>query len=743
MKYLLLIMMALASAADELSIERLLASPSLHGVTVNQINVVPHSERISFLQNRRDDATQFDLWWWQPNGSAQRVLQAEQVLTNATHSVSPAELAARERKRQFGRGISDYAWHPDGKQLLLPVGGRLFLVNASNAEALTWREIGDGSGGIHNAKFSPQGRYVSFVRQQNLFIADVAQLRIRALTLDGAGAISYGSAEFIAGEELGRHDGYWWAPNDQYLAYARVDESAVTIQRRYDMRADDVVLVEQRYPQAGGKNAVVQLIVTDLLSDTTTAVEWTDNDDVYLARVAWLPDARRLAVQRLARDQRNLDLLLVDTITGKAKRVINENNKYWVNLNNDAKFLARNNQILWASQRTGFKHLYLYQHDGKQLQALTTGAWEVSSVCAVNEQEGVVYFTANKDSVLENQLYAVKLSGGEITRISTEAGWHQPFCHAQDNRTLIVDQFSHTRQMPRTQLLSTNGQTQLIVANEPQAEHPYAPFWSQHIAPEFGQIKADDGQVLHYALYKPRGFDAGKKYPVVFDIYGGPHAQRVRNAFLLDWKQVLLQNGFIVVTLDNRGMANRGLDFEQAIYHRMGNPEVRDQQAMVTQLRQWPFVDAQHIGVFGWSYGGYMALNLLCKAAADFSAAIAVAPVTDWRLYDTAYTERYMGHPTLTADAYQDSSVLSHVAGCNGKLLLMHGMADDNVLFLHSVKLMAALQQHNKPFELMTYPGSKHSISGVPERTHLYNSALEFLQRHLRASAGVQPSPSP
>jgi dipeptidyl-peptidase-4 len=280
-----------------------------------------------------------------------------------------------------------------------------------------------------------------------------------------------------------------------------------------------------------------------------------------------------------------------------------------------------------------------------------------------------------------------------------------------------------------------------LVSNTIADDHAYAPYRDAHVAPEFGQINAEDGQILYYALYKPKAFDPARRYPVVFDIYGGPHAQRVRNAYLLDWKQLLLQRGFIVVTLDNRGMANRGLDFEQVIHRQLGGPEVRDQQAMVAQLKQWPFVDPARIGVFGWSYGGYMALNLLCKTG-DFAAAVAVAPVTDWALYDSAYTERYMGHPQPFGDAYQRSSVLNHVDGCNGKLLLVHGMADDNVLFLHSVKLMAALQRKNKAFDLMTYPGSAHGIAGQAERIHLFTQAINFFHKHLSISAPVQPIPA-
>ncbi len=740
MKCWLWLLCVMVVQADELSVERLMASPALQGSTQNQLQFVPHSERISFLQNRRDNARQFDLWWWQPGSIAQPLVTAEQVLANGFQKISAEEMAARERQRITATGLTEYHWHPDGKQLLLPVGGRLFLVDTSQPANVSWREVGDGSGGIHHARFSPQGRYISFVRQQNLFIADTTQLRVRPLTLDGGGAISYGVAEFIAGEELNRHEGYWWAPNDQFIAYARVDETTVPVQRRYDMRASEVVLVEQRYPQAGTRNAVVQLHLLDLLSEQSTILDWTDNDDVYLARVAWLADARRVAVQRLSRDQRNLDLLIIDTITNKAKRTLNENNSRWVNLNNDSYFLKNGTQFLWASQRSGFKHLYLYQHDGKQLQQLTNGSWEVSALCGVNEQEGVVYFSANRDSVLEQQLYRVKLSGGDITRISTEAGWHTGVCDAGSHK--VIDQFSNTTMPTQTQLLMADKPAQLIVSNVVMADHPYAPFAAAHVVPEFGQIKAEDGQTLYYALYKPHDFNPEQRYPVVFDIYGGPHAQRVRNAYQLDWKQVLLKQGFLVVTLDNRGMANRGLDFEQVIHRQMGGPEVRDQQAMVAQLRQWSFVDPARIGVFGWSYGGYMALNLLCKAGADFSAAVAVAPVTDWTLYDTAYTERYMGHPAQQADAYRNSNVLNHVDACNGKLLLIHGMADDNVLFLHSIKLMSALQQKNKPFELMTYPGSAHGISGQAERIHLYNMAIDFFKRHLRVSATVQPAPA-
>jgi dipeptidyl-peptidase-4 len=366
---------------------------------------------------------------------------------------------------------------------------------------------------------------------------------------------------------------------------------------------------------------------------------------------------------------------------------------------------------------------------------------------AVDEKRGVVYFTANRDTPLERHLYSAPLDGGidpsniekGIRRLSVTAGWHSNVLSS--NGLLWLDTYSNPDTPPSFTLRRIDGRPiDVLVANTLDASHPYAPYRAQHQRTEFGTLQAADGQTLHYQLIKPINFDPNKRYPAIVDVYGGPGNQRVRNA----WggfprgnegffRQFLAQQGYLVFTLDNRGSGFRGTAFEGALYRRMGSIEIDDQVRGVEFLRSLPYVDARRVGVFGWSYGGYMALMAMVRAPEYFTAGVAGAPVTDWRLYDTHYTERFMSTPADNPEGYRDGMVMTHAANLRGCLLVMHGMADDNVLFTHSTALFKTLQDLRKPFEVMPYPGSKHALMRFPNTgPHGYDTVARFFARTLQ-----------
>jgi dipeptidyl-peptidase-4 len=579
------------------------------------------------------------------------------------------------------------------------------------------------------------------VRDQNLHVVELASGRERAVTREGGGLVSFGMAEFIAQEEMDRDTGYWWSPDERHIVLARVDESPVAEVERFEIQATGARIVRQRYPATGARNARVDLLVADLAADSSLELDLGDGD-YYLPRVDWFPDNRGIAVQRQSRDQKTLELLRYDALTGRGRVLLTERSPHWVPLHRELTFLQKSRQFLWASSRDGFQHLYLYGNDGTLVRQLTSGEYMVvgespeSAIRAVDERSRRVYFTANLASPIERQLYWVSLDAPGAPRAVTQGpGWHSISMSA--DARVFVDTFSNSATPRRVTLRDSRGSPlTVLLANELDASHPYAPYADQHVTPEFGQIRAADGQALHYKLMKPRLLEPGRKYPVLVDVYGGPGVQRVSDAWGNLFHQYLVQHGYVVFALDNRGSGLRGTKFETALAGehglRMGHVEVQDQVQGVEFLRSLPFVDARRIGVFGWSYGGYMTLMCLMQAPDHFAAGVSGAPVTDWALYDTHYTERYLSTPQLNPEGYRTSNVLEYAGRLQRPLLLVHGMADDNVLFAHSTVLMKHLQDLQKPFDLMTYPGGKHGlIRQSATGWHAHANIVRFFDRAL------------
>ena len=582
---------------------------------------------------------------------------------------------------------------------------------------------------------SPRGGFVSFVSRQNLYVIDLERGLTYQLTKDGGGAIHNGEAEFVAQEEMDRTTGYWWSPDDSAIAFERYDESKVDVVERTEVHADRSTTIRQRYPAAGRPNVDLRL---GLVSPRSTRVRWIDlgpDKDIYLARVDWLPDGRRLAFQRQLRDQQRLDLVMVDAKDLRQTPLLSETSATWVNLHDDLRFLANDDAFVWASERDGYKHLYLYGLDGKLRHALTRGEWDVDKLLALDEARGRVYFAANRTDPLQQQVHAVRLDGTDAAaapRISNGDGWHDAVFG--ERASAYVDTWSDPSTPPQVSLRKADGSLiAWIERNMLEPGHPYWPYKDAFIEPAFGTLASADGQALHYRLYRPAGFDSARQYPVFMTYYGGPGRQYVTRAWGAHFEQYMAQQGYVVFALDNRGAPRRGRRFSDAIFHELGKVEVADQMAGVAWLTAQPWVDERRIGIFGWSYGGYQTLMLLARHPDAFAAGVAVAPVTDWSLYDTHYTERYLGTPQANPEGYRRSGVLHWLDGIPAdKLLLVHGMADDNVLFANSTKLMAALQQRGTQFELMTYPGGKHGLSTPAMKTHVYTLIADYFRRKLQ-----------
>ncbi len=744
-----------------LTLEAITGDAALSGPTLLKPAIAPDGSRVTFLRGRDQDRNRLDLWAYDvARGTSAMLVDSSDVLPGE-EVLSDAEKARRERQRIAAlSGIVDYQWAPDGRTLLFPLGGELYLYDLEGSGPDAVRQLTRGGGFATDARVSPRGSHVSFVRDRDLWVIELATGRERRITRDGSDTIANGVAEFVADEEMGRHTGYWWAPDDSAIAYTRIDESRVPVQKRPEVYPDRTEIVEQRYPAAGDPNVAIELFVARIANaapvsregsiDTASGprtvrvqasmgppaplrIDLGPDPDIYLARVDWRgPD--RLTFQRQSRDQHRLDLVEVELASGRQRTLATETARTWVPLHDNLRFLD-DGRFLWSSERDGFEHLYVASEDGARMTQLTRGAWPVDRVVGLDQARGVVYFTAGRESPTQSALYAVPLAGGDVTRLSRDDGSRA--VTFADNASVYVDAWSNTRTPPQVELFRADGtRIARLVDNDPaEPAHPYAPYLAAHRPTEFGTLAAADGTPLHYSLVRPPGFDPARRYPVVVYVYGGPAAQTVVDAWPgrsdAFFNQYLAQQGYVVFSLDNRGTPRRGAAFGGALYRRQGTVEVEDQRRGVAWLRAQPWVDGDRIGVHGWSNGGYMTLMLLAKAPGDYACGIAGAPVTDWALYDTHYTERYMHMPDANAAGYRDASVFTHLDAIRPHALqLVHGMADDNVLFSNSTKLMSELQQRAIPFELMTYPGAKHGLRGH-DALHRYRMAERFLARCL------------
>jgi dipeptidyl-peptidase-4 len=720
------------SSTEQLTIERIYSSPSLNGQTPKSLKFSPDGTRVTYLKGTAKDLHRYDLWEYNLASKENKLLVDSKLIFSGPENLSDEEKARRERQRIYGVGIMEYQFSEDGSALLFPLNGDIYYYHLATKTA---KRLTETTAFETDVKFSPKGNFISYIREQNIYVLNIISGAEKQLTIDGAGTIKNGMSEFVAQEEMSRMTGYWWAPNEKHIAFLRVDEAPVQTVIRNEIYAEKIKLIEQRYPTTGTNNVHIQLAVTDIQGKKIRFVD-LDNKDIYIPRVKWLSNSKKLSYQLQSRDQKTLMLKTYNLKKSRRKTLLTEKSMHWLNLHKDLTFLSDNKTFIWASERDGYKHLYHYNLNGKLISQLTKGEWVVDSLARVDEKNGWVYFTGRADTPLERHLYKVPLSGKfpeNVQRITKRNGFHNiRFSKTSES---YIDNFSNTKTPKQVSLHKANGEhITWLSENKVTPDHPIAPYYDALITPEFGTLKSDDGKAdLYYKLYKPKNMQPGKKHPVIVSVYGGPHAQLVTNTWKgADMTQYMLQQGYIVYQLDNRGSNYRGTAFEFPIYETLGQVEVIDQVTGVKYLHTLPYVDRERIGIFGHSYGGYMALMSMFKASDYFKAGVSGAPVTDWMLYDTHYTERYLNHPKINSTGYQQSSVFPYISGLSGPLMVYHGMADDNVLFTNTTKLIKALQDEGKLFELMTYPGSKHSMRGKKVKVHLNTTIMNFFDRHFK-----------
>jgi len=721
--------LAQETPSNILTPERVFSSPSLNGPVAKGVSLSPDGQLVAFLRSREDNVDVQDLWA-APTGEGEpyKLIDARALVPDAGE-LSEAEKARRERMRISARGVVEYSWDQQGRYILAPLEGDIFLANRADGKVRRLTETPDDE---IDAKVSPKGSYVSYVRDQNLVVYDLASGKETPITDDGAGLITWATAEFIAQEEMDRDTGYWWSPDERYIALTRVDESSVDIVPRFEITGAGATMVEQRYPRAGRPNGVVELYVRDLQGGGRVKVDLGSNTDIYLARVDWAGDGKTLYVQRQSRDQKTLDLLSVDPTTGASRVILSQKAQAWVDLNNDFRVLA-DGRFIWSNEDSGWRHLYLYDRNGRRLRAITRGDYPVKHLDGVNEQTGEVYFTASmrdgKELPIEQQMFRASLNRTvDPVAVTPAGGWWSVSVNGP--ATAYVGNYSDPATPTQSALYRIDGtRVRWIEENRLDAGHPFAPYVSRLRAPEFGTMQSH-GQTLVWRMTTPPDFDPAKKYPVVMQVYGGPGTGAgVQKSWQPLTNQLLTEAGYIVFRVDNRGEGDRSQAFETSIYRRLGIPAVEDQAQAAQWLKTLPYVDPDHIAVMGWSFGGFLSLLTLTDKDADLAAALAGAAPTEWSLYDTHYTERYMSTPQANPEGYAATDVLPRLDDLTGRLLILHGMADDNVIFGNATRVIDALQAKSVPFEMMLYPGQRHGVRGEPRQLQQWRTYLDFLDR--------------
>ena len=676
----------------------------------------PDGKTFLFRQGR-------NLMVYDPAAKSSKQVIALDGIDAAAVSAPPEDHPMDWINRRAGRGGMQFS--ADGKELLYSSGGDIFLIHLNSA---TWDQLTRTAASEQEAKLSPDGKTVAFRRGFDLYTVDVASKKETRLTANGNETLINGGLDWVYPEEIGLSTAFWWSPDSKSVAYLQFDTSPEPEYPHEDTLRVRAMYEPERYPQAGENNANVHFGVVAAAGGATRWLDVGDTRDTYLiARAGWMPDGRSVYVLRTNRVQNRDEMLAIDVESGAAHAVFQESDPYWINLSGDFEFLKDGKHFLWTSERDGFRHIYLYSTDGKEVRQLTRGNWEVTRIDAVDEAGGRVYYTSNEPTPMEHHLYSVSLDGRDQRRLTQEAGSHT--ISMGPGGKFYLDTYSSLTQPPRTVLHSGDG-AELGVYRETDRtqmdEYDILPT-------EIVSFKGADGTLFYGRLIKPAGFTPGRKYPVIVTVYGGPGvASPVHNSWSgISIDQVLAHKGYVIWQTENRGIMGRGHAFETAIYHKLGITELADQVAGVKYLISLGFVDPARIGIHGWSYGGFMTANAMLNAPDVYHAGFAGAPVTSWMNYDTIYTERYMGLPKDNPDGYRDTALPRSAANLKGKLMLVHNFEDDNVLFQNSLQLTNALQLAGKQFEYMLYPQKSHGVTG-PAARQMNEMMVEFFDRSLR-----------
>ena len=635
-----------------------------------------------------------------------------------------------------GISFSDYSFSEDEKKVLLPTETESIYRYSSRSnyyvydrETKTAQELSKGKQRL--AQFSPDASKVAFVKENNIFIKDITNNTELKVTFDGEiNKIINGATDWVYEEEFAFDNGMQWNTSGNKIAYYRFNEEKVP-EFSMDLFTDLYPSQSQfKYPKAGETNSTVEIFIYDLNSKKTTKANINVEEEFYIPRIKWTLDENVLSVQRMNRHQNQLDFILVDAKDGSSQTIFTENDAAYIDVTDNLTFLNDGKYFIWTSEKSGYNHIYLYNLKGKQVRQITKGNYDVTDFYGIDESNNTVYFASSERSPMHRDVYAVQLNGKNKKTLTNKTGTNS--ATFSTNYKYFINQYSNANSPYYFSLFDAKGNEVRMLKDNSNLNNSLAEYaLSQK---EFFNFKTTEGIDLNGWMMKPHNFDETKQYPVFMYLYGGPGSQQVTDSwggsnFL--WYQMLTQQGYIVACVDNRGTGARGSEFKKCTYQQLGKLETEDQIEANRYLANLPYVDGSRIGIFGWSYGGYMSSLCLLKGADEFKMAIAVAPVTNWRYYDTIYTERYMRTPQENASGYDDNSPINHVEKLKGKYLLVHGSADDNVHYQNTMEMTNALVNANKQFDLFIYPNKNHGIYGGYTRLHLFTKMTNFIKENL------------
>ena len=635
-----------------------------------------------------------------------------------------------------GISFSDYSFSEDEKKVLLPTETESIYRYSSRSNYFVYdretkiaQELSEGKQRL--AQFSPDASKVAFVKENNIFIKDIINNTELQVTFDGEiNKIINGATDWVYEEEFAFDNGMQWNASGNKIAFYRFDEEKVP-EFSMDLFTDLYPSQSKfKYPKAGETNSTVELFIYDLNSKKTTKANISVEEEFYIPRIKWTLDENVLSVQRMNRHQNQLDFILVDAKDGSSQTIFTENDAAYIDITDNLTFLNDGKYFIWTSEKSGYNHIYLYNLKGKQVRQITKGNYDVTDFYGIDESNNTVYFASSERSPMHRDVYAVQLNGKNKKTLTNKTGTNS--ATFSTNYKYFINQYSNANTPYYFSLFDAKGNEVRMLKDNSNLNNSLAEYaLSQK---EFFNFKTTEGIDLNGWIMKPHNFDETKQYPVFMYLYGGPGSQQVTDSwggsnFL--WYQMLTQQGYIVACVDNRGTGARGSEFKKCTYQQLGKLETEDQIEANRYLANLPYVDGSRIGIFGWSYGGYMSSLCLLKGADEFKMAIAVAPVTNWRYYDTIYTERYMRTPQENAAGYDDNSPINHVEKLKGKYLLVHGSADDNVHYQNTMEMTNALVNANKQFDLFIYPNKNHGIYGGYTRLHLFTKMTNFIKENL------------
>lgn len=632
--------------------------------------------------------------------------------------------------------ISDYQFSEDESRILISADEEAIYRHSSKSTNYVYdvkrKELTPIAKGKKQqlACFSPDGTKLAYVRDNNLYLYDIAFATEKAISTDGEmNKIINGAPDWVYEEEFGFAKGFQWSPDGKNIAFYRFDESKVKEYTLVNFDSLYPTLVKYKYPKAGEDNSVIMIKIYNIENQQTTIADIGAETDIYIPRILWTQDPNKLCIMRMNRLQNNLEFLMTNATTGKSNIMFTETNKSYLEVGDNLSFLKNGKQFIWVSEMDGYRHIYLYDMNGKLINQITKGKWDIAGITGIDETNQLIYFTAAAIKPMQRELYSIKFNGKAMTMLSTQTGSNEASFSRTFKYYLLT--CSNANQPPVITLFDSKGKQIRILEDNKAVTAKMKQY--NFSTKEFFVFKTSEGIELNGWMIKPADFDQNKKYPVFMTLYGGPNSQTVEDqwSYMDTWHQLIAQKGYIVVSVDNRGTGFRGEEFRKCTYKQLGKFETADQIEAAKYIGSLTYVDSKRIGIYGWSYGGFMSLSCLLKGNDVFKLAIAVAPVTNWRYYDNIYTERFMQKPQDNANGYDQNSPLNFADRLKGKLLVIHGTTDDNVHTQNSYELMKAFTLANKQFDMQMYTNKNHFINGGKTRLHLFTKMTEYLFQNL------------